>query len=248
MAWRRSWTPRSAVLPRSEALYPHLREQDSPVDLQDGAPPRMGRHTLPPKGRLPAMPLHLITRDQFTSKQAVYVGASQMAVTRETPLTNQGASNCMIIIFHVDGVGGALTHILPDDDDRPAMEKMMASLTKLGAKANQVEVLIGGAVGREGDPNWRQNFINKLTQLGIQLGNVIDARTSTDKYSKTPINRDAPGLRNVAYDPKAAQALPLQLLETHTANQKASDVKVYAIANRTGAISSTASDGQCIVI
>jgi hypothetical protein len=195
------------------------------------------------------MPLHLTTRDSFTSKEAIAVGTRQMAVSREAPLVTIGAANCLIIIFHVDGVGGALAHIPPEDEELPAMEKMMDSLSKLGVKANQVEVLIGGGIGREGDASWRQNFMTKLSRLGIQLGNLIDARSSSQTNPKTPIgNRDAEGIRGVVYDPKASQALPLNLGEMHRTKGKSSSVKVFDITPETGIISTAGREGECIIL
>lgn len=195
------------------------------------------------------MPLHLTTRDSFTSKEAVAVETNHMAETKEAPLMTIGASNCLIIIFHADGVGGALAHIPPEYDLLPAMQKMLDSLTKKGAKAAQVEVLIGGGIGRESDTDWRQSFMTLLSRLGIQLGNLIDARATSGRYQKTPIgNREAEGVRGVVYDPKASQVLPLQLGEDHQTKGKSSSVKVYDIAQQTGAISPVGQDGQCLII
>lgn len=195
------------------------------------------------------MPLHLTTAGNFTGKEAVGVNTGFMGITKDAPLASTGASYCIIIVFHVDGKGGALAHIPPGDDEAPAMAKMLDGLTKLGATANQVEVLLAGGAGREQDPQWRQNFLNKLTQLTLQVGNVIDARVATSSFQVTPIgNRPAQGMRSVVYDPKAAQVLPLGPEESHPTKGKSSSVKVYAIAKTTGAINATSQDGECIIL
>jgi len=195
------------------------------------------------------MPLHLTTKDQFASKEAVLVGTNQMVITLGDALATSNASNCPIIPFHVDGVGGGLAHIPPGDEKFPALEKMLDALMKRGAKANAVEVLIGGEVGRENTPNWRQNFMTKLPRLGLQFGNVIDARTSRDRYPKIVIgDREATGLRVIAYDPKSSQALPLGEHEIPQSKGKSSSVKVYTIADQTGAISPTGREGACAIL
>ncbi len=195
------------------------------------------------------MPLHLGTTGSFTSKEAVGVSTSQMAITKDAPLVSTGAAYCIIIVLHVDGVGGAMAHVPPGDDETPAMEKMLDGLAKLGARASQVEVLLGGGAGREQAPQWRQNFLNQLTRLGIQLGNIIDARTSASALQNTPIgNKVVEGLRSVVYDPKGTQFLPLGPSESHPTKGKSSSVKVYDIATKTGVISATAREGECIIL
>lgn len=197
------------------------------------------------------MPLHITTSANFTSKEAVSIATAEIGITTSTPLLTIGASGCIIILFHVDGIGGAMAHIQTRADELPAMEKMMDALMKRNATAAQVEVLLGGGALREMGTNWHQNFLTKLSRVGIQLGNIIDARTTTPEHPIIPIgNKVVDRIKNVVYDPKASQILSLTELDrqAHPTKGKSSSVKVYAIADTNGTISATARDGECIIL
>jgi hypothetical protein len=129
------------------------------------------------------------------------------------------------------------------------MTKMLDELRKRGARPAQVEVLLGGNALGDTAPTWRQNFLNKLNQVGIQLGNITDARTGTSSNPRVDIgNKGVDRIKQAVYDPKTWQVLPLNETQTHPTKEKSSSVKVYAIAGAQGTVSATARDGECLIL
>lgn len=194
------------------------------------------------------MPLKLIEFSALSGTEAVRVRTGALATSKQTPLLTQAAFNCIIILLHADGAGGALAHLPPDTDEAPVLGKMVAFLEQRGASAAQVQVLLGGAAIRSMQEDYNTSLREKLTDAGLREENVTDARVAPSGKEKRVIGTDAQAqLRGVFYEPTTGQAAPLLLEKEVTEKGKSSSVKTYQVDSN-GAVSATGGDSQCVIL